>query len=62
MNDLEAIGAYQAITKELAKMNTASAANPLAFRRNMEQRYAIAYQNLVKKGLARQIRGKYRKV
>lgn len=34
----------------------------LSLRRNVEQKYALAYQRLVRAGLAMQIRAKYRKV
>lgn len=53
------LGEYDAATTGLAKF---SSSNPLGMRRNAEQKFAIAYQKLVKAGLRQQVRAKYRKM
>ena len=44
----------------LKKLTGMGSGHPLSMRRNLEQRYALAYQKMVKLGQAPQIRGKYR--
>lgn len=51
---------YNSASEKMKKLALGSGAAPLAMRRNVEQNYRIAYQNLVAAGLMPQIRGKYR--
>ena len=52
--------AYTAALRDLSDSNRNGSSNSLAMRRNYEQRYGIAYRELVRAGLMPRLRRKYR--